>query len=206
MGRYENMLSYLPEFLRDFEELKKIIAAEAPEFDMLIGWGEDAAAESYIETASEWGISRLEQIAGILPDEGSTLEERRRTLMVRWFDPAPYTVKTLRDRLAALQGDDDVSVNVTPSAFLVEIETAMGDPALIEEAAGILRVVLPANMVARLYNRWREDYQAHMYCGVVELRAEISQVPVPGYDMADDYLVDEAEIMLVDECSVLLFD
>ena len=83
MSRLDEMLGFLPEFLRDFRELREIITAEEPEFDMLVENLENTLNSMFIETATEMGLEKYEKLLNIKPIS-TNIEERRASVMALW--------------------------------------------------------------------------------------------------------------------------
>ena len=79
----ERMLSYWPEAVRRVLDMQAVIDAEAPELT-LIGTAEQYVLDdSRLGTMNEARIAEWEQILGITPVSGSTLENRRDTIIAR---------------------------------------------------------------------------------------------------------------------------
>ena len=99
-----DLLSYLPPFLREYDETKTALDAENPEFKLL--WEQSARVldGSFILTADEYGIGRFEKLTGILPDPESDLEARRSAVMVKWLSKLPYTYRMLLKQLEVICG------------------------------------------------------------------------------------------------------
>lgn len=96
--------SYLPEFLREYIELKKILDVQQPEVQLLEDLTEKLKDNQFILFADTQGIEKFEQMLKIQALDDDTLENRRFRIMSRWNNKIPYTVQILRNKLETLCG------------------------------------------------------------------------------------------------------
>lgn len=143
---------YLPEFLKEFKELYAALEAENPEFSLLWEASEDVLANEFITTADEYGISKFEDMAGILPSSNDTLEDRRTRLLGRWFNDDSYTLLYLEERLAILCGEDGYTLATDFDRYLIVIGTYLDGYGQVSELEKILEDVIPANIVIESAN------------------------------------------------------
>ncbi len=146
--RTVQLADYLPPFLLDFRELQAILTAENPEFQTLVDESNQTLDELFITSASEVGISRYESMLGITPAAGRTLEERRADVLTRWWDVTPFTINVLKQRLIALQGNDDVQVWYDEDEdYTLNIVTHMEKEGQVDNIAYIIDTMIPCNLV-----------------------------------------------------------
>lgn len=158
---------YLPEFLKNFLELNEILEAEEPEFQMLVKQCDDVMNDMFITTATTRGISRYEEIMGIRPDAGTTLESRRSAVMTRWWDATPYTIRALKNRIAIIQGNADIQISFAEdNPYLIQIVTRLESPGQVDDLAYILETMLPANLVVDSDNRIEVDLKVGLSYGM----------------------------------------
>lgn len=79
----ERMNSYYPEVILAIQEFKAIIDAQYPEFENLNEAIENITKNAYLSTMEESRIEQWEKIFGIKPIEGSTVGDRRDTVIAR---------------------------------------------------------------------------------------------------------------------------
>ena len=144
--RNVDLKSYLPPFLLEYKELDKLLDAEQPEFQTLVSECEKLLNNFFIDTADADGIARFEKVTGILPSTGDTLEMRRNRLFVRWNDITPYTVKTLWNKIVGIQGNDNIEIEVSTSAYEITITTHMEKRGQVDDLAYLLKVIMPCNL------------------------------------------------------------
>lgn len=79
----ERMNSYYPKVIRNISEFKAIVDAEYPEFEQLSEGVNRITDDSYFSTMSEDRVREWEAILGIKPLEGSSVSDRRETIIAR---------------------------------------------------------------------------------------------------------------------------
>lgn len=79
----ERMNSYYPEIIRTIDEFQAIIKAEYPEFEGLESNMQSVLDNAYLITMNEHRISEWEKILKIKPIEGSSVDDRRDTVIAR---------------------------------------------------------------------------------------------------------------------------
>ena len=107
MIRDVNLIGYLPPFIQEYMEIRKIMQAENPEFQFVEDESEIIKNNQFIQTCNLTGISKFESLIGIIPSSDDTLESRINRVLVRWNDTVPYTWKTLLNKLDTLCGGSD---------------------------------------------------------------------------------------------------
>lgn len=110
MIREVNLVSCLPPFMADYEEMNRTLKAEDPEFVLVWKAAERVLQNEFIATADEYGISRFEKMLKILPSREDTLESRRARVQSRWFTDLPYTWRMFLQKLKALCGEQNLSL------------------------------------------------------------------------------------------------
>lgn len=153
MIREVDLVSYLPPFIREYEEQCGALEAENPEFDIAWNAADQTLYNSFIETADEDGISHFEKILGILPFAEDTLEVRRARVRNRWANGIPYTLKTLIKRISALCGNTDFSFACAFSQYQLNVLTSLESFGQVEELEHLLETMLPCNIHVHSQNQ-----------------------------------------------------
>jgi len=148
---------YLPEFLRDIREYKAMALAEDPQFNLI--WKDVLAAfdEQTVETASDYGIGRLEKILKITPQ--GELEDRRFAILTKLAKKLPYTRKVLEEILAGLCGENGYTLTVTPEKYTVSVLVDLPVKHQKNAVDAMIRQVCPANMLCLV----RLKYNTHAF-------------------------------------------
>lgn len=79
----ERMNSYYPEVIRSIEEFQAIIDAESKEFEDLEANTQSVLDNAHLITMNEHRIAEWEKMLKIKPLEGSTVDDRRDTVIAR---------------------------------------------------------------------------------------------------------------------------
>ena len=130
----------------------------------------------FIETADEYGIKRFEDMMGIYPEAGASLETRRFNVLVKWNDKVPYTEKELYNRLISICGDDNFSVNPDYKNYFLEIITHLGIEGAFDTISSILQDMIPCNLVLDLKNTLEEGNTTPFSVAVVSCVAMRYQI------------------------------
>ncbi len=158
---------YLPPFLKDFLEMREIMGAEEPEFQTLVEQCDGVMNDNFITTATAKGIARFEQMLKITPSTGASLESRRSAIMTRWWDVIPYTIRGLKNRIATIQGNDNVQISFSEeNPYLIQIVTRLETAGQVDDLAYILQTMLPANLEVASSNRLEGNLETRLSYGM----------------------------------------
>ena len=91
MDREINLLNYLPYEIRKYKDYQVITESENPEFQQLFEISQVILDESFIQSASEYGVSKFEHMLKLYPRDGDSLEVRKTKLLIWWNNQVPYT-------------------------------------------------------------------------------------------------------------------
>ncbi|MEG1788996.1 MAG: putative phage tail protein [Kiritimatiellia bacterium] len=144
MADVVNLFEYLPSFIAEYREMRLLLEAEQPEFQTFADETERILDEQFIRTAGVDGIARFEAILGILPSIYDTLEIRRTRVLTRWNDTIPYTVKTLKSKISAIQGNNDIEITI--AGYEITIVTKCEKRGQIDDLEALLKVIIPCNL------------------------------------------------------------
>lgn len=176
MIREVNLVSYLPEFMREYKEPVRALEAENPEFILMWEAADRILFNQFQTTANEAGISRYEQMLGIVPGETDTLEMRKARVHDRWINKLPYTVRTLTDRLTELLGGDHKfslqSDFKDAYELVITVYSISNDPE--DDIRYILDSMVPANMVTGIV--FESPHSGGPYFGAVMDTADIIEL------------------------------
>ena len=139
-----DLKEYLPDVLKDVQEMRAIMEAETPEVQAI--WD-----------ASENGVARREKMLGITPFATDTLDDRKLRLLSRYNENIPYTRKSLAALLESLCGAGGYILTITTATFTVNVKVALGVKKQEMIISETLERILPYNMVFTvelLYNTW----------------------------------------------------
>lgn len=167
MARNVDLWNHLPPFLQNFREMCELVSTENPEFALAAQETDSIVDEMFIQTATNVGLKRYEKILGISPGKGDSRESRRSAIMARWNDVIPYTMSTLKNKIIAIQGNDNVEIILsTNRPYEIEIITNLENPGQVNDLAYILQTMIPCNLVVHSVNIIKGETQTGMGCGV----------------------------------------
>ena len=158
---------YLPPFLKEFLEMREILGAEEPEFQELVKEYDDVLKDNFIITATERGIARFESMLGIRPDASASLETRRSAVLTKWWDTTPYTLRTLKNRIALIQGNSNIQISFgKDNPYCIQIVTRLETAGQVDDLAYIIQTMLPANLEVDSANRLEGTVNVGLFYGM----------------------------------------
>lgn len=153
MIREVNLTNYLPPFLLEYKELKNVLEAENPEFQIAWSAADRLLKNEFIATADEYGIQRFEKLLGILPYKEDTLETRRSRVQARWFNEIPYVWRRFIEKLVDLCGADNFTLIGDFDHYRIYLETDLEGFDMTNTLDYLLSTLIPANMVLDVLNK-----------------------------------------------------
>lgn len=167
-----DLLSYWMPLLRKIKEFKEIAKTEEPELRYILEAIDRTLANMFIETADEYGIKRFEDMMGLYPEEGDSLETRRFNVLIKWNDRIPYTDKELYNRLLSLCGSaDKFTLEEHYTEYWLKIVTHLGVNGAFDAVTKLLEDMLPCNLDLKLQNIIEAIKTTPLYLGVATCTA-----------------------------------
>ncbi len=155
------LINYLPEFVREYEEVKEIMNTDQKEIDLLDIEIEKVFNNQFILFCDEYGISRFENLLGIVSDELDTLESRKSRVLVRWNDSIPYTFRGLKEKLRTMCGDGNFSVVLDGYKLFINVVLPLANQ--IKELEYMLDYMIPCNLLIITNNKLEFIAEANFY-------------------------------------------
>lgn len=169
------LLQKLPRYHRNIYEFQQISKADTPELKLLLKHIDTILSNWFIDTADDYGISRLEKIAGIIPDSSVDLDIRKFNLLLKMSEKLPYTDETLEERLTSLCGAGNYSVFRDYDNYFLSILTTLEDGNTFDSIIEALDKMIPCNLVLEVKNVVTASSTGVTYTGgVVTVREIIS--------------------------------
>ena len=141
-----DLKEYLPDVLKDVQEMRAIMEAETPEVQAIWDACEDCMNDQFISEATENGVARREKMLGITPFATDTLDDRKLRLLSRY-----------NENIESLCGAGGYILTITTATFTVNVKVALGVKKQETIISETLERILPYNMVFTvelLYNTW----------------------------------------------------
>lgn len=156
---HERMLSYYPEVIQSITEFQAIIDSEYPEFETLSQASGRVLSDAYLLTMTEDRVEEWENMLGIRPLEGSTVEDRRDTIIARIRGQGKLNTEMINIIVGTFTGgtanswvkDGTLYVEITPSPNNKQYR--------FENVEQELAAKVPAHLgfrVSRNYYTWEE--------------------------------------------------
>lgn len=152
MIREVNLLSFLPEFVQKYREIKHIMNSEQPEIQKLEDETEIIKNNQFILSCDIDGIARFENLLGITPKPDDTLDARKSRVITRWNDSIPYTYKGLKEKLNVMCGEGNYLLIPSFNEYGLEIVVSLPLSGQADELDYMLSYMIPANIVVTSRN------------------------------------------------------
>ena len=152
MIREVNLLSFLPEFVQEYREIKHIMNSEQPEIQKLEDETEIIKNNQFIFSCDIDGIARFENLLGITPKPDDTLDARKSRVITRWHDSLPYTYKGSKEKLNVMCGEGNYLLIPSFNEYGLEIVVSLPLSGQADELDYMLSYMIPANIVVTSRN------------------------------------------------------
>lgn len=146
MIRDVNLIEHLPLFIQRYREIRHIMNAENPEFQLIADESEKIKNNQFIETSDLVGIARFEKLLNIIPLADDTLESRISRILNRWNDVIPYTYRAFIEKMISLCDGLNFTVNRNFNEYKMEIITHLELSGQVNELQYLLEYMIPVNL------------------------------------------------------------
>lgn len=167
----ERMLGYYPEIIKSISEFKAIVDGEYPEIEQLSDKQEQVINDAYLPTMGEERITQWEHILGIQPIDGSSVSDRRETIMARIRGQGKLNTALINSIVNTFTGGTANSW-VEDNVLYVEITPPRDNKQfLFENVEQELKRKVPAHLgfnVSRNYFTWNDVYPLYKTWGDVK--------------------------------------
>lgn len=170
------LLQKLPRYHRNIYEFQQIAKADTPELKLLLKHLDTILSNWFIDTADDYGISRLEKIVGIVPDSSLDLEVRKFNLLLKMSEKLPYTDETLEERLTSLCGAGNYSIYRDYDNYILSVITSLEDNNVFESMIEALDKMVPCNLIVSVSNGNTVSSTGVIYTGGVNIIKEMISV------------------------------
>ena len=161
-----NLINYIPIFMQEYQEIKKIMESENPEFNMLWQKLKEVFNNQFIEYCNEDGISKFEAMLNLHKYENDTLEMRIFRVLVAWNDNIPYTWRVLVNKMDQLCGTGNYELNLDNNNYILKITTKFDDEKKYDELNNMIGIMKPANLGLNSINVLTPKAENTIFIGV----------------------------------------
>ncbi len=177
MIRFKELISYLPEYERNYEELKQIFLTQQVDILSLHNEIEVISQNQFICSADEIGIKAFEKLLGIPTDIKVDLEVRRKKVLAVWLDSIPYTYKILIKRLNLIFPNGNYYLKEDFNHYELLVFVIGATVSSIKDLEEELDRLLPANLKVDCRNDFFvEDFKKYFVYGVAD-KSKLNIVP-----------------------------
>jgi hypothetical protein len=152
MVRDVDLLSYLPDFIQKYDEIRQIMTTENEDVQKLEDETERIKNNQFIVSSDLVGIKKFETLLSISPDPHETLEARRSRVMIKWNDTLPYTYRALLERLEALCGRGKYEVHPDFKNYHIDFNVSLELYGQVDMLEQMLLDMMPCNIVCTSTN------------------------------------------------------
>lgn len=159
--RIVNINIYWASIVRDTAQFGQIAIAENPEFNRLADCLFRLLDDSFIHSATVYGVERWEKILEISPAAGDTLDDRKARILTYLNIKLPYTWRVLKNLLQTVLGEDKFVLDYVNDECKLIVHTDRVSEQKLQLVRDLLGKVLPLNLVVEMYNHtiemsWKE--------------------------------------------------
>lgn len=157
-----DLMEYLPEYLRGYQELKEIMNTENIELRNIEKRHQQFIEERFLTSCSSYGMSRYERMLGITPLADDSLETRRFRILSKWNTANPYNYAFLEHQLKTLCGEGGYHLFLDFTGQAVEIKVELTSKNMLDSVKEMVSVIVPCNLlvtVGLLYNQHKRISQ-----------------------------------------------
>lgn len=154
------LINYLPDFMQEIKEMQVIMSIEdvflTGEGDNLNVAVKNVFKDQFINTSTENGVTRYEDMLGIISKATESLDVRQFRIFAKFNETLPYTVPKLKEQLTTLCDVDGYLVSVDVVNFILVVKIALKRKNMFEEVGKMLERMVPLNMIIDLdliYNK-----------------------------------------------------
>lgn len=183
MNRQVQLIDHLPQFMQEYEEIKRLMNAEDPEFQAAFDASESTRNNFFVLSCDKHGIERFEKLLGISPG-GDSLNTRKARVIIRLNNSLPVTYDTLVNKLDAVCGPGNYELSLDTDSYFLKIVTRFEVPKQSDEFMSLIREIIPANIKTQFNNDIDVSSQNTAYfggvvqcCGIVQA-SDSGNIPV----------------------------
>lgn len=160
-----DLLHYLPEFMQNYREIRKITEIEDREMSNVLEHIQSIPTESSISSATDtYGLKRYEAMLGITPKNGNTITQRREQVLRIWSGET-ITIRWLKQVFQQRFGG---KVTITmPEAYTLALAVHGMSSIELKELEWIMQHKIPVNVAYTISGNTQTSSEGILYHGGV---------------------------------------
>ena len=172
----QDLIELLPEFFVKIKEYPEIMKAWTAALDDAEGNMNQLLDNLFVQTCDAATIALYEQLFGIVPQPGDTLEARRNRIMNRLSMVVPFTERYLRARLDEMYGAGNYTLTIDPTTSSATMAINDFIDQGIELFCDLWYRTAPAHVALDVHEDIVTDIDSDMYFGGVCQQTIIMQM------------------------------
>ena len=141
-----NILSYVPPYIKDITEMNSIYHAEQYLLNKIYSDMTEILKGNFVELADDKFIRRYEKILDIIPYAQSSLEDRKKRVLMMLNFHAPITLKGLEKNINSIFPDSHCQLIRKEGEYFLTVKAMAMSYINLLMLNDYLRQMLPANM------------------------------------------------------------
>lgn len=142
--------NYWAAVVRGAAEFQQIAAAENPEFNKLSECIRRIMQDSFINDATEYGVSRWEKMLEIYPGATDSLDDRKIRVLTYLNIRLPYSWRVLKQMISSFVGENNFTMNYINDISKLIIRIRVETESQFDAVLTLLNRVVPQNIVIDL--------------------------------------------------------
>lgn len=167
MIRQVDLISYLPQFVQEYREIKQIMVTETPEIQILEDETEIIKNNQFILSCDMIGIKRFEELLDITPRPDDTLQARISRVLARWNNALPYTYRGLIEKLNIICGKGNYQLLPNFDVYALDLVVCLRLSGQVAELDYLLSYMIPANIYVTVENILHHEITGNIFLGGV---------------------------------------
>ena len=127
----------------EFETLAKVVD---PELYLLHKELWQAMCNTFVYDINEQGAKRWEEMLGITPPAGASLESRKQAILMLINAQLPYTERTFQAMLDGIYGEGEVKIKIDYDNYHIAFDLGSYASEHYDSLSKYTRIIVPANM------------------------------------------------------------
>ena len=153
------LLSYLPKFMQDVEEIQQVMYSTQPEIENINKNIENILKDFFVLDTSVEGIKHYEKIVQIIPKLTDSLEKRKYDILAIYNQILPFTLEGLKEKLNVICGEDGYTIDMIYDKFILNVRISLEKKELFLTVNNLLEMIVPVNLIINFnidYNIWKD--------------------------------------------------
>ena len=153
------LIDYLPNFMKDVEEMAIIMNASEPEIENINDNIDGILADLFVIGCSQEATKRYERIVQIIPKLTDSLEKRQYDILAIYNQTLPFTLESLQEKLNAICDKDGYTIEMIYEKFILNVQLILSKKHLELTVRNLLEWIVPVNLIINLtidYNKWKD--------------------------------------------------